>query len=171
MNWNFCLCFIQVILLCWTWKKVSIDFSNKLWKMMSTSPSSKHTNRSPPPWTSFTISLFPSSSSRIQRTWSLNDFFPFNFVRLLFILFISPFNPLAALLDFPWLGVLIGLLEVLGCCIDEPLATCILSWFDVCIAAATSSRTNFLINDSITLLKSKIKAQVKLRNFNILLWS
>ena len=95
-------------------KKISITFSNKLWKVIPTSPSSKNTNSCPQPWSCFTISLFPSASSRMQRTWSLNDFFPFNFVGLLFILFISPLNLLEILLDFPWLGVLTGQLEVLG---------------------------------------------------------
>ena len=62
-----------------------------------------------------------------------------------------------------------GLLEVLGCCTDEPLAICIFSWFGICTASATSSRTNFLINDSIKLLKSKIKkCHMKLITFTIL---
>ena len=106
MAWNFCLCLIKVILLCWIWKKNSIDFSNNLWKVMSTSPSSKNTNLCHPLWTCFTVSLFPSESSRIQRTWSLNDFFPFNFAGLLFTLFISTFSLNEILIDFPWIGVL-----------------------------------------------------------------
>ena len=147
----------------------SVEFGN-VWMVMSTSPTSKNTNGCRPPLTCFAIFLFLPASSRIHRIWSLNDFFLFTFVGLLFVLFISLFILLAILQDFPWLGVLIRLLEVLTCCVMSH-TICILFWFGICITSAIFSRTNFLIRILITLLESNKKSQVKLiilLTFNVL---